>query len=197
MRSVYNYVVEPLGDRYSNNKKVGGKNLILNTEVSNHLYVNREARILSVPSAGAPLHPQVGDVVTVHFNVFRRWHDIRGVERNSRSFIEEGKYLVAPDQIYLYKKNSHWICPKGYCFVKPLKSVTSFDLEEERPLIGVVKYSDKTVEVGDLVGFRPNIDCEFMVDGRRLYRIPSQFITIKYEYQGDEEEYNPSWADSS
>jgi len=197
MRSVYNYVVEPLGNRYNNNKKVGDKELILNTEISNHLHVNREATILSVPSAGAPMYPQIGDTVTVHFNVFRRWHDVRGIERNSRSFLEEGKYLVAPDQIYLYKRDKDWICPKGYCFVQPLKSVTNLDLEEERPLIGIVKYSDETVEVGNLVGFKPNVDCEFMVDGKRLYRIPSQFITIKYEYQGDEEEYNPSWADSS
>ena len=34
-------------------------------------------------------------------------------------------------------------------------------------------------------------------DKERLYRVLSNFITIKYEYQGDEEEYNPSWANSS
>ena len=33
MHSVYNYVVEPLGERYNNSKKVGDKELILNTEV--------------------------------------------------------------------------------------------------------------------------------------------------------------------
>lgn len=60
--------------------------------------------------------------------------------------------------------------------------------------MGIVKYSDKTVNVGDLVGFRPNSEYEFIVDGERLYRVLSNFITIKYEYQGDEEEYNPSWA---
>ena len=32
---------------------------------------------------------------------------------------------------------------------------------------------------------------------KRLYRVMTQFITIKYEYQGNEEEYNPSWAESS
>ena len=35
---------------------------------------------------------------------------------------------------------------------------------------------------------------EFIIDGKRLYRVYSKFITIKYEYQGNEEEYNPSWA---
>ena len=55
MHSVYNYVVEPLGGRYNNTKAVGDKELILNTEVFNHQHVNREAVVLSVPQAGAPL----------------------------------------------------------------------------------------------------------------------------------------------
>jgi len=197
MHSVYDYVVEPLGKRYNNSKKVGDKELILNTEVYNHQHVNREAKILSVPQIGVPLNPCVGDTVTLHHNVFRRWHDVKGRERNSRSFLEEGKYLVSPDQIFLYKRDKDWICPKGYCFVKPLRSISKFDMEEERPLVGIVKYTDGTVNEGDLVGFRPSSEFEFVVDGQRMYRVLSNFITIKYEYQGDEEEYNPSWAGSS
>ena len=77
---------------------------------------------------------------------------------------------------------------------KPLKAKDQFNIDEERPLIGIVKYSDGTVEVDELVGFRPNSEYEFVIDGERLYRVLSNFITIKYEYQGDEETYNPSWA---
>ena len=33
-------------------------------------------------------------------------HDVKGKERNSRSFLEEGKYLVTQDQIYLYKRDT-------------------------------------------------------------------------------------------
>jgi len=197
MHSVYNYVVEPLGERYNNSKKVGDKELILNTEVFNHQHINREAKILSVPQFGAPLNPRVGDTVTLHHNVFRRWHDVKGRERNSSSFLEEGKYLVSPDQIFLYKRDKGWICPKGYCFVKPVRSVSDYDMKEERPLMGIVKHSDGTVFKGDLVGFRPSSEFEFVVDGQRMYRVLSNFITIKYEYQGDEEEYNPSWAQGS
>ena len=50
---------------------------------------------------------------------------------------------------------------------------------------------------GDLVGFLPNSEYEFVIDGERLYRVMTNFISIKYEYQGNEEEYNPSWASSS
>ena len=41
MKSVYNFVVTPIGERYNNTKKVGDKELILNTEIFNHQYVNR------------------------------------------------------------------------------------------------------------------------------------------------------------
>ena len=196
MRSVYNYVVEPLGERYNNTKKVGGKELILNTEVYNHQFTNRIAEVVSTPSANDSLGINPGDKVIVHHNVFRRWHDVKGKERNSRSFLEEGKYLVTQDQIYLYKRNSDWVCPKGYCFVQPIKDKSQLSVETEKPLVGIVRYSDGTVAVDDLVGFDPVSTFEFVVDGKRMYRALSKFITIKYEYQGDEEEYNPSWAQS-
>ena len=51
MKSVYNFVVTPKGKRYNNTTKVGDKNLILNTEIYNHEFVNREAIVKSVPTA--------------------------------------------------------------------------------------------------------------------------------------------------
>ena len=196
MKSVYNFVVTPKGERYNNTKKVGDSELILNTEIFNHQYVNREAIIISTPIIG-DTDIKAGDTVIVHHNVFRRWHDIKGIEKNSRSYFNESTYFINHDQIFLYKRNNNWIAPKGYCFVKPLKAVDKFNIDQEKPLQGIVKYSDGTVNVNELVGFTPNSEYEFIVDGERLYRVLSKFITIKYEYQGDEEEYNPSWAQSS
>ena len=193
MKSVYNFVVTPKGERYNNTKKLDDGELILNTEIFNHQYVNREAIVISTPIIGnTDIKP--GDTVIVHHNVFRRWHNIKGIEKNSRSYFNESTYFIASDQIFLYKRNTEWIAPKGYCFVKPLKAVDQFNIESEKPLQGIVKYSDGTVEVNELVGFRPSSEYEFIVDGERLYRVLSNFITIKYEYQGNEEEYNPSWA---
>ena len=133
----------------------------------------------------------------VHHNVFRRWNDVKGIERNSRSYFNENTYLINHDQIFLYKTKDKWIAPKGYCFVSPLKATDKFNIKREKPLQGIVKYSDGTVKVNELVGFRPNSEYEFIVDGERLFRVLSNFITIKYEYQGNEEAYNPSWAQSS
>ena len=196
MKSVYDFVVTPKGERYNNTKKLDGGELILNTEIYNHQYVNREAIVTSKPIVGGT-DIEVGDTVLVHHNVFRRWHNVKGVEKNSRSYFDESTYFIGDDQIFLYKRNGEWICPKGYCFVAPLKATDQFNIESEKPLQGIVKYSDGTVEVNDLVGFRPSSEYEFIVDGERLYRVKSNFITIKYEHQGNEEEYNPSWAQSS
>ena len=193
MKSVYNFVVTPKGERYNNKKKIGDSELILNTEIYNHQFVNRTAIVKSIPLIG-DTDIQPGDEVIVHHNVFRRWHNVKGVEKNSRSFFDEKTYLINQDQIFLYKRFWEWQAPKGYCFVKPLKARNPLNVDLEKPLQGIVKYSDGTVEVGDLVGFRPSSEYEFIVDGERLYRVLSNFITIKYEYLGDEEEYNPSWA---
>ena len=196
MKSVYNFVVKPKGERYNNTKKLDGGELILNTDIFQHQYVNREAIVISTPIIGdTDIKP--GDTVIVHHNVFRRWNDVKGIERNSKSYFNEDTYLINHDQIFLYKQKNKWIAPKGYCFVIPLKATNKFNTESEKPLQGIVKYSDGTVKVNDLVGFRPSSEYEFIVDGERLYRVLSNFITIKYEHQGNEKEYNPSWAQSS
>ena len=72
-----------------------------------------------------------------------------------------------------------------------------FSVDFEKPLIGIVKLGNDEIEKESLVGFKPNSEYEFVIEGQRLYRVPTNSITIKYEYQGNEEEYNPSWASSS
>jgi len=193
MRAPFDFVIEPKGNRYNNAKKVGEKNLILNTEIYNHQFVNREAIVKSIPTAfKTDIKP--GDTIVTHHNVFRRWHDIKGKEKNSRSFFNENTYLVKEDQIFLYKRNKDWQALKGYCFVQPLKSKDKFNVEQERPLVGIIKYTDGSYEKEELIGFTPNSEYEFVIDGQRLYRVMTKFITIKYEYEGNEETYNPSWA---
>ena len=197
MKSIYNFVVTPVGERYNNKKQVEGRELILNTDIEDHKYINRKARVISTPTIGEDLGIKPGDIVITHFNVFRRWYDLKGKERNSRSYFNEKTYLINHDQIFLYKRNEKWLCPKGYCFIQPIKETDKLSLNIEKTNVGVVKYTDQTVNINDLVGYKPNTQCEFVVDNIKLYRILSNLITIKYEYQGNEEAYNPSWAQSS
>ena len=139
MKSVYNFVVKPKGERYNNKKKVGDSELILNTDIYRHEFTNREAIVISTPIIGdTNIKPK--DIVLVHHNVFRRWNDVKGTERNSRSYFNESTYLINYDQIFLYKTKNKWIAPKGYCFVIPLKAIDQFNIESEKPLQGIVKY---------------------------------------------------------
>ena len=192
MQAYRDFIVSTVGERYNNSKKIGEKELILNTEIYNHHFVNRLAKVIATPLLfQSPIN--VGDEVIVHHNVFRRWHNIKGVEKNSRSYLKEDKYLVFEDQIYLYKKQN-WVSMPGFSFIKPLESSDIFSFEKEKPLVGVIKYSDGTFDINDLVGFRPKTQCEDFVNGERIYRVKNDFITIKYEYKGNEKEYNPSWT---
>ena len=196
MNSVYNFVITPVGERYNNKKKVGDKELIINTELFNHEYVNRKATVLSCPLLGDD-YIEKGAEIIVHHNVFRRWHDVKGVERNSKAWFSEDKYIVCQDQIFLYKNKDQWKPIPGFCFVKPLKSKNSWGEDIEDSTRGIIKYTDGSFLEGDVVGFTPFSKYEFIIDGEKLYRVYSKFITIKYEHKGNEETYNPSWAQSS
>ena len=193
MKSVFNFIVKPLNERYQNSKKIDNKELILNTDIFQHKFVSREAKVISTPTA---FNTQVkkGDTVLVHHNVFRRFTDIKGVEKDSKNYYKDDMYFVYADQIFAYKSHKSWHSIDGYCFIKTICSDDMYSTDKEKPLVGIVKYSDGTVDVNDLVGFRPTSEYEFVLDGERLYRVKSNFITIKYEYEGNEKEYNPSWT---
>ena len=202
MKSIYDFIIKPKNTRYNNTKKGGDKELVLNTEILNHQYVSRQAVIKHLPLA-IETELKVGDEVIIHHNVFRRWHNIRGEEKNSRSYIDENTYCVKEDQIYSYNRNNQgWKTLNGYCFVKPIKSNDNFTTEKEELLVGIMKYMDPSlkeynISEGDLVGFTPYSEYEFIINGEKLYRVLTTDISLKYEYKGNEKEYNPSWASSS
>ena len=68
MKSVYNFVVTPKGERYNNSKKIGDTDLILNTEIFNHQYINRNATVISTPIIGGT-DIKAGDEVILHHHV--------------------------------------------------------------------------------------------------------------------------------
>jgi hypothetical protein len=194
VKSIYNFIVKPKDNRYNNTKNIGGKEIIVNTDIFQHHYVSREAVVISTPSL-FKTDIKAGDTIIVHHNVFRRYTDVRGVEQDSKAYYKDNLYFVFIDQIFAYKRDKKWIPLDEYCFVKPIKSNDMFDTNKEQPLVGVIKHTNKNLpEVGSLVGFTPNSEYEFIIDGERLYRVRTKDITIKYEYQGKETEYNPSWV---
>ena len=187
MNSIYDFIIKPLGDRYDNEKKIRDKTLVTNTKIEDFKSVNNKAIVISTPS--------------VYSGVFRRFYDMKGKEKNSRSYFKGDMYFCSPDQLYMYKQYGKWKSFMDRCFIKPIKNRQPFTFQTTDPLIGIVKYdnmilNDLGITNGMLVGFKPNSEFEFVIDGELLYCMKSNNIVIKYEYQGDEEEYKPSWTQS-
>ena len=200
MNSIYSFIITPKKKRYNNEIKIGDKSLITNTNVEDHNLVSKEAIIASVPLAFKTVI-KPGDEVMIHHNIFRRWYDQKGNQRNSSSYFKEDLYFCNIDQIYLYKRDNKWNAVEDRCFIKPIKNNNVLTADIEQKHVGILKIGNSFLEAldihpGDLVGFKPGREWEFIVDDERLYCMKSNNIVIKYEYQGNEEEYNPSWARS-
>ena len=199
MQHTHCYIVQPINGRYNNKKNIGNEELILNASIEDHKFVNRNGTVLALPIVNENEYLQIGDEVIVHHNVFRRYYDVRGNEKNSRSYFQEDKYFCYYDQIFLYKRNGKWYTPPGFCFVKPIHSLNSLTANKEEPLTGVLKHLGRDLKSfglqdNDLIGFTPNSEYEFVIEGERLYRIPINSISIKYGRKGTEVEYSTSWV---
>ena len=197
MKSLYSFIVKPLNERYDNIKKIDDKTLIINTGIENHRFVSKKAAVVSTPAAYTS-KIKVGDELYVHHNIFRRWYNMKGEEKNSSTFFKDDLYFVSPEQIYMYNLKPHL----DYCFVKPLKNQNLLENRKEQPNVGIMKYSNNALEAvgitpGTLITFTPNSEFEFIIEGERLYCMKSNDIALTHEYQGNEEENNPSWAKSS
>ena len=200
MKSLFDFIVEPVGQRYNNEVKIGDKSLIINTKSENFKSVNNIGIVVELPKAYKTVIKK-GDLIMIHHNVFRRFYDMKGKEKNSKSYFKDNMYFVQPDQIYLYKRKNKWKAFQDRCFVAPLKDEVDINNWLEQSLIGILKYGNSSLEAlkinkGDVVGYKPYGEYDFVVDGKRLYCMKSNDIVIKYERQGNEVEYNPSWAQS-
>jgi len=199
MKSVYDFIVKPLGDRYDNVKKINNKDLILNTKIESWKFVNRFAEVVSTPLAfNTPI--KKGDIVVVHQNVFRRFYNMKGEQANSRSFFKEDLYFAASDQIYLYKQKK-WMSFGDRCFVKPIQNNNSLVNDKMSKGIGVLKIGNTNLKASlinpeDVVGFKLGAEWEFLIDNELLYCMKSNDIILKYGYKENQKEYNPSWANS-
>jgi len=201
MKSLYDFIIEPLGGKYKNEIQIGDKKVIINTKIESWKFVNRLAKVIKTPLA-FNTKIKKGDIIVVHQNVFRTFYDMQGEKKKSRSWFKNDLYFCSLDQVYLYKNSTGWHTFGDRCFIQPIKDTNSLTLDKERSLIGILKYGNSSLEAleineGDLVGYTPNGEWEFLIDKQRLYCMKSNDIVIKYEHQGNEKKYNPSWARSS
>ena len=197
MKSLYHFIVKPFESRYDNIRQVDGNDLIINTGIEDHKFISKKAVVVSTPAA-YNTKINIGDEIYIHHNIFRRWYDQKGEERNGSTYFKDDLYFVLPEQIYMYSLKPHL----DYCFIKPLKNQNILENRKEQPNVGIVKYSNKSLEAlgitpETLITFTPNSEFEFIIEGERLYCMKSNDIALTHEYQGNEEENNPSWAKSS
>ena len=194
MQSLYYFIVKPFEDRYDNIRQVDGNNLIINTGIEDHRFISKKAVVVSTPAA-YNTKINIGDELYIHHNIFRRWYDQKGKERNSSTHFKDDLYFVSLEQIYMYNLKPNL----DYCFVKPLKNQSVLENRKEQPNVGIVKYSNKSLEAlkitpETLITFTPNSEFEFIIEGERLYCMKSNDIALTHEYQGNEEEVQPNWA---
>ena len=192
MNSLYDFIVTPLNERYNNTKSISGKEVVINSNIENFKAISTLAKVISVPLA-FNCEIEEGDIVHIHHNIFRRWYDVKGVERNSRSYFKDDLYFCGVDQLYLYKKNNVWNSFSDRCFVIPIEN----EIQK-----GIVKYGNRILEKKgilrkDIVSFKPHREFECVINETLLYCMKSKDIIIKYERKGNEKEYNPSWTSSS
>ena len=192
MNSLYDFIVTPLNERYNNTKSISGKEVVINSNIENFKAISTLAKVISVPLA-FNCEIEEGDIVHIHHNIFRRWYNVKGVERNSRSYFKDDLYFCGVDQLYLYKKNNVWNSFSDRCFVIPIEN----EIQK-----GIVKYGNRILEKKgilrkDIVSFKPHREFECVINETLLYCMKSKDIIIKYERKGNEKEYNPSWTSSS
>ena len=145
MKSLYDFIVEPLGDKYSNTVNIDGKSLVLNTKIESFKFVNRLAKVIKTPLA-FNIDIKAGDIVVIHQNVFRTFYDMKGKKKKSRSFFKDNLYFCSIDQIYLYKNSNGWNSFGDRCFIKPIKSKDDLTLDKEASLIGILKYGNSSLK---------------------------------------------------
>lgn len=185
MRSPHGFIVTPRGDVRYNSSRDG---MIISTSKEDARNSNRVAIVQELP-VGYNGNVKKGDELIVHHNVFKLYNDIKGREKSGRSFIKDNLFLVDDEQWFMYRSpGENWKTHDRFCFVEP-KPLNSFWMTVpgiEYHLVGQVAYSNDQlkelgINQGDFVGFTPESEYQFDIEGRTLYRMFTNNICIKIE----------------
>jgi len=187
MKSPFCFIVKPQGgQRYDNLSKHGDGKLITSASQEDHTTTNRFATVEEVPILLAfNKNIKKGDTVVVHHNIFRKYYDMKGVEKSGPCHFKDDLYLVDIDQVYLHKSKDKWNSVGNYCFIKPTEKEKDVILSVDRnkQLVGKVKYGNKElvsldILEGDDVCFLPESEYEFKIEGETLYRMKTEDICV-------------------
>lgn len=191
MRAAFDFIVEAKdGKRMNNTRNWGGIDVIVNTTQEEAFYSGREATVIAIPNWYKG-DIEIGDTLLVHHNVFRRYNDWHGANRDGRAFIKDGLFHVSEDKFFAYKKEGgEWVAWDKYCLILPVKpdeddnSFTGSAVYEV-PLHGIVHTPNEEmmaqgINKGDKIVFRPDSEYAFDIDGVKVYRMLTEHIAAVY-----------------
>jgi hypothetical protein len=191
MRSLNHFIVEPKsGQRYNNTRDISGVEVNISASNEDHSVTNRIGVVGKIPiNYNGPIND--GDEVIVHHNTFRLTKDTKGIERSSWGHLFGDNFMVDKGDVYAYRSVSGtWKAISPYCFIEPIKSLEGslpdtidFNLSEVQ-LFGVMVYPNEDqshISPGELVGFIPESEYEFNIEGKRLYRMKTNMICLVSE----------------
>lgn len=181
MRSPYKFIVTPLEGKYRTTKQVAGKTLYLTSSIEDAKYVSRLAVVFSVPLFYYG-NIKDGDIVVIHHNIFRDYYNQAGkvtISYNTLQYEDKIVFIVEEELIYLYKsEDNKWRANNDFCFIEPIRKIDNLSntsVLDER--MGIVVYSNELDE-GTLIGFTPESEYEFDIDGKTLYRMKNSDICL-------------------
>lgn len=176
------FVIKPKAERLYSEVQEG---VIASTTIEDHKFVNRMAEVVSVPLMyNGPI--SVGDEIIVHHNIFRKFLNVKGKEIFSNFRVKDNLYRAPQETVFAYKKpGGDWLATDGFLFVSPVENFDIFTSGREKALYGVVEITgdcmqDKNIIKDTKVCFRPNSEYEFVVDGKKLYRIRESGICLVF-----------------
>jgi len=189
MRSPFYFIVEPLdGKTYDNTRKFGDVDFVISTSQEDHTVTQRHAVVVATPSGyDGPIKD--GDIVIVHHNVFRKYYDMKGREKDSFSLLRPGTYFLDDMQLYAYKQDGKWNSIGQYNFLRPVEKVHEgfqFDTDKYIQQVGEMvipskHMSDIGIVESTRVGFKQDSEYEFRIDDEILYRVADNRIVINYD----------------
>jgi co-chaperonin GroES (HSP10) len=169
--------------QYINTKKIGGKDLIINTSIEEAKDVQRIGNVVSIPKL-YNTEVKEGDEVVVNHNVFRITYNDKGIPLESSFYIKDNLFYVEPELVYMAIRNGEKIAVNDNVFVEPTKEVHAVFGEREKQHVGILRYGNKVLEAqgineGDRVVFRKGCEYEFNIDGEKLYKMFTKRILAK------------------
>ncbi len=178
MQSPFQFIVKPCNNkRYENTKKIGDIDFVVSSSEEDHKASNRYAEVISTP-IDYKGEIEKGDILLVHHNVFKYYNDIKGRRKSGKSFFKDNLFFLDNDQYFMYKKNGEWNAHDRYCFISPHPVIDTYIYKPltEEPLMGIMEYpsvylKSKGIKKGDSVLFSAHNKYEFIVDGKKMYRM--------------------------